>query len=254
MTVDACYCTYRKDLQWIKYSLNLLLKHFQSPLERVQVVIEENCRDLIRHWQFPDKVIFHFIQPWVDGYHHAMYRKLVMDTLSEADLLMLLDSDHMLMRPTSLEDVMQDGKPIIYYRHWEDYPDAPDMQIAKAQWGPPTEACMGVPLEVDYMSGPPFLFWRNTFPAVRKRIEEVTGKSLHEVCYSDTPYDYTRFLSHPKRFCDYECLGLYGAKFEPERYVLKHLPRDHNNPFRVYWSHGDWTLSLQNKLDALLAA
>jgi len=252
MKIDACYCTYKKDLMWACYSLQLLRKHLQGEFGIV-VVAEEDCKDTIDQWGIPG-VTYQYVKPWIDGYHHAMYQKLNMDTRSEADLLMLLDSDHLLMRPTSIESTLENGKPLVFYRNWDDYPDQPDMRIAREQWGPPTERCLGIPLDHDYMCGPPFNFWRDTFAATRARIEKVTGQPLYDVCYSDLPYDYRNFLNHPKRFCDYEALGLYSVKFEPERYALKHLPRDNDNPFRVYWSHGDWSASLQRKLDDLLSA
>jgi hypothetical protein len=252
MTIDFCYCTYRKDLSWICYSMQLLYKHFRGPFRTI-VVAEEDCRPTIATWGLP--VTYHYIRPWPDGYHHAMYRKLMMDTLSDADILCLLDSDHMLMEPGFyLEDFLDHGKPIVHYRNWDDDPNDHVLAVSREQWAPPTERCLGIPLDRDYMVGPPFVFWRDTFAKVRQRIEEVTGQPLYNVCYSDRPYDYRNFLQHPKRFCDYEALGLYASHFEPDRYALHHFPRGTHWPWRVYWSHGDWSASLQSKLDTLLAA
>ena len=117
MKVDACYCTYKKDLTWICYSMQLLYKHFRGAFG-CHVVAEEDCKDVIDTWGLP--VTYHYIKPWADGYHHAMYRKLLMDTLSEADLIMLLDSDHILLEPIYLEDLLADGKPIVHFRDWDD--------------------------------------------------------------------------------------------------------------------------------------
>ena len=231
--------------------MQLLYKHFRGAFG-CHVVAEEDCKDVIDTWGLP--VTYHYIKPWADGYHHAMYRKLLMDTLSEADLIMLLDSDHILLEPIYLEDLLADGKPIVHFRDWDDDRNDAALAVSRQQWAPPTERCMGIPLDRDYMIRAPFIFWRSTFAGVRQRIEDVTGLPLHDVCYSDIPYDYRNFLQHPKRFCDYQCLGLYAAKFEPNRYNVQHWIPGTHWPFRTYWSHGDLTPFNLAKWDALLAA
>jgi hypothetical protein len=47
--------------------------------------------------------------------------------------------------------------------------------VGKKIWGPPTERTLGVELDRDYMVGPPFIFWRDTFSLVRARIARNNG-------------------------------------------------------------------------------
>lgn len=251
MTLDVVYSTYWKDLSWICYSMQLLHKHFRAAFG-VHVLAEEDCKQVTDTWGLP-RTTYHFTKPWKDGYAFAMYQKAIADTYSQADLVLLMDSDHMLMEPVYLEDLLSHAKPIIRFRDWDEDPNDPALLVGKAQWGPPTARCLGIPLDRDYMVGPPFMFWRDTFAKMRQRVEDVIGLPFHDAVYSDRPYDYKQFLSHPKVFCDYEALGLYAAKFEPERYNLQHHPRGSHWPWRVYWSHGDWTPALRAKLDELLA-
>jgi hypothetical protein len=107
-------------------------------------------------------------------------------------------------------------------------------------------------LDRDYMRGPPFIFARKTFARMRERVEETTGLPFHDAVYSDKPYDYRSFLTHPKVFCDYEALGLYAAKFEPHNYTLVKQDPTQEWPFRVFWSYGDWNQPTRELLDSLL--
>jgi hypothetical protein len=246
------YVTYRKDLCWIVYSAQLLHKHFRAAFDTV-ICAEEDCRDVCETWGLP-RTTYHYTKPWPDGYAFAMYQKTMADQFTDADLICLMDSDHILLEPAYLEDFMDHGKPIIRYRDWDEDPNDPSLIIGQQQWAPPTERVMGSSLDKDYMVGAPFIFWRDTFLGVRNRVEEVTGLPFHDAVYSDRPYVYTNFLNHPKVYCDFESLGLYGAKFQADRYHLVHHPRGLHWPFRTYWSHGDWTPSLQARFDGLLAA
>jgi hypothetical protein len=248
-TVGVVYLTYKNDLCWICYSLQLLVKHLKGPY-RITVIAEPDCQEIIKTWGLP--VTYHYVEPWKDGYAFAMYQKSLADQYTDSELIMILDSDHMLLEPCALGSFFIDAKPIIRYRPWDQDPNDPGLAEGRRQWAPPTERVLGIPLDHDYMLGPPFLFWRDTFQGLRNRIEEVTGLSFHDAVYSAHPYHYTNFLKHPKVYCDYEALGLYAARFEPERYSLvPHVPGQHW-PFRVFWSHGDWSAPLQAQFDELL--
>jgi hypothetical protein len=253
MKLNVFYVTYRKDLIWICYSAQLLHKHFRGAFH-THICAEEDCQDVCSTWGLP-RTTYHYTKPWTDGYAFAMYTKTMADQYCpDGDLIMVLDSDHLLMEPAYLEDFLDHGKPILRYRNWDDDPNDQILAFSRQHWGPPTERCLGIPLDRDYMVGAPFLYWRDTFKGVRDRVEAVTGLPFDRAVYSDRPYDYRNFLSHPKVYCDYEAHGLYAAKFQADRYSLKHHERGAFDPFRLYWSHGDWTPSLQTRLDALLAA
>jgi hypothetical protein len=244
--------TYRKDLSWICYSAQLLHKHFRAAFNTV-ICAEYDCEDVCKTWGLP-RTTYHYTQPWPDGYAFCMYQKSMADQYTDSDLIMILDSDHILLEPAHLDDFLDHGKPVIRYRDWDEDPNDTGLLVGKQQWAPPTERVLGIPLDRDYMVGPPFIFWRDTFLKLRERVEDVTGLPFHDAVYSNQHYDYKNFLNHPKVYCDYEALGLFAAKFEADRYSLQHHPRGTPWPFRVYWSHGDWTPTLQAKLDALLAA
>jgi hypothetical protein len=251
MKLGVFYCTYHRDLCWVVYSAQLLFKHLKADFQ-LTIVAEPDCEKVCSTWGLPSTT-YHYVEPWKDGYAFAMYQKSIADTyMQDADLVMLLDSDHILLEPATLDQFITGGKPLIHYREWDEDPNDVNLVEGYRQWAPPTERAVGIPLDRDYMRGPPFLFWRDTFSHLRERVQENTGLPFHDVVYSDKPFDYRSFLSHPKTYCDYEALGLYAAKFEPERYHVVHQRNDEHWPFHVFWSHGDWTQAIRDRLDNLL--
>lgn len=249
MKIDCVYCTYRKDLPWINYSLRLLRWHLEGSYGIV-VRAEADCEDLVKQWKLPGRWTYY--QPWPDGYAFSMYQKEISDQHSDADLLMLWDSDHMLLERTDFSCFLENGKPIIRYREWDDDLNDNLLATAKRIWSPPVERLLGRPLDRDYMWAPPFVFHRSTFVACRNRIEEVTGLPFYDAVYSGVPYSHQNFLQHRMVNCDYEVLGCFAANFESDRYVLKHYEPNKPWPVRVYWSHGGLSREIKAELDALL--
>ena len=249
-SVDIVYASYKNDLCWLVYSIQFLLKHLRGAY-RIVVRLNADCEDVIKDWRLP--VTYHFVKPWPDSYAFQMYLKSTADQYSEAELIMLIDSDHMLLEPVDVVSFLNHGGPVVHYRNWDDDPNDSSLVVGRQIWGPPVQRTLGMPLDRDYMIGTPFTFWRSTFAAMRSRVEKVVGLPFHDAIYSDVPYDYRNFLNHPMKFCDYEALGLYASKFESDRYVLKHHAKGTHWPIRNYWSHGDWSRELMNYFDEVLA-
>lgn len=236
MKVAIVYVSYRRDLIWLVHSLQLLFKHLKGDYQ-VVVRLDEDCRDVVKEWGVPVRYSY-LSHGWPDGYSHAMYQKMIADDYVDwdTDVIWLLDSDHMLMRPAHVNDFFHGGLPILHYKEWRDLP--PEYaRIAQDRWAPPTERALGIPLTRDYMITPPMAFWTDTFRSVRQRITSVTEKSFIDATYSATPFKAENFLGHPMTICDYETLGLYAATFEKHLYAVRPVPKE-EWPFRVYWSHG----------------
>jgi hypothetical protein len=246
-TCDIVIVSHRKDLTWLYLSLRLLLKNWQTP-GNIIVRLEEDCRGDILGWGLGERVIYRFVDPWPDGYTFQMYQKMISDDFSPADLIMLCDSDLMLLAPASLDTVTKDGKPIIEYCEWH-----LGDPVAERVWRRPTSRVMGMDLDRDYMVQMPFLFWRDTFSKTRQRIVNTTERGFFESVYSDHPFHSANFLSHPVTFADYEALNLYAVKFEPDRYFIRATQdRPADWPWRLYWSHGDWSPQVEAFLTSKL--
>jgi hypothetical protein len=240
---DIVIVSHRKDLTWLYLNLRLLLKNWQTPGDII-VRLEEDCRGDIANWNLGPRVLYRYVRPWADGYTFQMYQKMISDDYSPADILVLCDSDLMLLGPSSLETLMHDGKPIIEYCHWSQ-----GDPVAERMWRGPTSRVMGVDLDRDYMVQAPFVFWRDTFSKTRQRIVDISGQGFYEAVYSDVPFRAANFLNHPVKFADYEALNLYAVKFQGDRYFLRsNNERPLNWPWRLYWSHGDWSPEVEKFL------
>jgi hypothetical protein len=245
MRCDIVIVSHKRDLAWLCYCLSLLCKNWKEPDSRIIVRLEEDCHEIVRDWRLD--VVYRYVRRWPDGYTFQMYQKMISDDYSDAELLLLVDSDLMVIGPASLADLMSRGKPVIEYREWTESP------VAERVWRKPTSRVMGIDLDKDYMIGAPSLYWRDTFSKTRQQIVNATGKGFFEAVYSAAPFEATRFLEHPMTFADFEALNLYAAKFQPDRYSLRPLQeRPKNWPFRLFWSHGDWTPEVRAFLDAKL--
>lgn len=239
--------SHRKDLTWLYLSLRLLLKYWQTP-GNIVVRLEEDCREDIRAWALGPRVIYRYVKPWPDGYTFQMYQKMISDDYSPAEILVLCDSDLMLIKPASLETLMHDGRPIVEFSEW----NVSD-PVSERMWRAPTSRVMGMDLDRDYMVQAPFIFWRDTFGATRQRIVEVTGRGFCDAVYSDVPFQAANFLNHPVTFADYEALNLYAVKFQADRYFLRaNTERPRDWPFMLYWSHGQWSLEVEHFLTSKL--
>lgn len=251
MKIDFVYTTYRKDLHWCSYSLQLLHKHLRGAFG-VKVLANEDCERVCSQWRVP-RTEYIYVKPWPDNYAFKMFLTTTADQHSDADIIMLIDSDHILMEPFHIDDLLDHGNPIIRYLDWAEDPNDTCLTVGQKVWSGPTQRTTGLELDRDYMVAPPFAFHRDTFIKLRIRVEQITGLPFAKAVYSDVPYNYKKFMKHPKVFCDYEALGVFAVKMQPGRYSLVHHERHSHWPFRVYWSHEDWTPNLQARFDKMLA-
>jgi hypothetical protein len=242
MKVSIVYVSYRRDLIWLVHSLQLLFKNLKGDFQ-VVVRLDADCHEVVKEWGLP--VRYRYLHhTWPDGYAHAMYQKMIADDYVDwdTDVIWLLDSDHMLMRPAHLEEFFSDGKPIIHCAEFNDLP-ADYARVAQAKWREPTERALGIPLDREYMITPPMAFYPDTFRSVRQRITAINNTSLIDFAYSDVPFKAEDFMDHKMTICDYETLGLYAATYEAHRYAVRPVPKE-AWPFRVYWSHGSFPSEL----------
>jgi uncharacterized protein DUF6492 len=247
MRADIVIASYKKDLVWLAYCLQFLSKNWREKDSKFIVRLDQDCRDIVEAWPNVDlRVKFLYVKPWPDGYHFQQYLKMTSDLVSNAEVIICVDSDVICWNPASLSDLFEDGLPAIYYLDWGEADP-----VSYMKWRASTSQIMGTDLDHDYLVAVPFTFWRDTFALTRKRIMEVSGKSFEETVYSDRPYDYRNFLSHPMLYSDYNALSLYAAKYQPSRYTVRPRPSFKNWPFRLYWSHG-YNAGIGQELDARL--
>jgi hypothetical protein len=241
-----------EQLNWLCYCLQFIEKNWQHKDSRIVVVLDRNCEEIVAQWGV--KVQYIFVDPWPDRYMHALWCKATADRYTDAELILLMDSDHLMVNPCGFSDLMHEGKPVIEYLRW----GHESRDVARRIWPRIVKESTGLKLPVDYMIKPDWAFWRSTFAGARSLVENHRGKPFDEAVYSEAPYDWTHYEDHPFTFCDLENLALYGASLEGEKYFLwdtekityiGRIPR--SNPIKDYWSHTPFEL-VRPSLDQLL--
>jgi hypothetical protein len=247
MKADIVMVSHRPDLPWLLCSLALILKYW-TPKPRIVVRLDEDCRPTVESWTLDPAVEVYYVKPWGDGYTFQMYQKMTADDFTDAELIVLWDSDVMLTGPANLGWIFWDGKPIIEYQEWSEA-----ATNSEKIWRGPTSLMMGMDLDREYMCGVPFIYWRETFSKTRLQIARTHRRSFFDCLYSTTPFSAETFMTHPMKLADFEALGLCAAKLEPNRYIFRHnRDRPKGWPFKLYWSHGGLTGEIKTELDSLL--
>src|SRR5262252_8796043 len=99
MKIGVFYCSYKPDLVWLIYSIQLVQK-FLAGDYGITVVLEPDCD--VRDWGFKNVRYITHTRRQADGYQHAMAVKLSADSFTDADWIFILDSDHLLLGPWSV--------------------------------------------------------------------------------------------------------------------------------------------------------
>ena len=252
MKADIFIRTWLPDLKWLAYCLRFLAKNWAGPGD-IHVIANRDCQDHCKQWA--DQATFHYVDPWPDTHEFKCFCALLPPVLSDADLILNIDSDHMLVERTVLDDFLYQGKPIIYYREHADMGDYLGIRL----WTPPVTYWLGQAPTRSYMISTPFAFWRSTISGLRKLIEQRSGRHYHEALYSEVPFQVQNFIQHPKRFPDWEVLGFYAQLHEPELYHFQDpgtcvpgYPEPGKSRWRTYHSWTAWNAQTIAEMDRLL--
>ena len=251
MKCDVVIKTWFNDLCWLRYCLRFLAKNWLANNSRTIILADEDCREEIQSWSLTDEEVF-YVQPWADGYSHAMVTKTTADEYSDAELVMLLDSDVMLTEPSYPELMMEGGRPVIRFLDYEtflkQYPHAPWRQVVQKLF-------LTNPLL--YYTFVPALYWRSSFQAMRRHLARLHHRNFLDLTYSDVPFYPENFGSHPISFADHESLGFYCQLAEPNHYVFKPYSEHYSEQLpswgKQYHSWTQWNEETEAELEKLLS-
>lgn len=248
MSVSVFIKSWKEDLKWLRYCLRFLERNWKEPDSEVVVMLDTDCRDEIDFDDYDMAVRRVYEDPWPDGYSHAMYAKASADKYCMGEAILLMDSDCMLLEPSDA-GYFFDDLPVIpwisYEQHLAMYPHSP--------WKRVTEKVLKTTTDKHYMPVMPILYWATTMHDLRRHVAEIhKAASFKDVVYSDVPFKSENFGEHPITFVDYDCLGLYAARFEGERYVFRHANDLASNPFKQFHSWTEWNEQTPEILDRCL--
>ena len=240
MRTAIFFKSWREDIKWLKYSLQFLAKNWTDKTTEVVVVLDKDCEGQIdpTRYNLP-RLKISYLQPWPDGYSHAMFTKASADQYTIADAILLMDSDAMLLEPARAQSFMEYGRPLLAYisyaAHMETYPFSPWFDVVKR--------VMQLEPSLHYMSRMPVLYWRETFKGLRDFIvSRHGGKPIEKILYSDVPFKPENFANgkHLITFLDYDCLGQYASFYQRDRYIFRHEEIMPPNPVRQFHSWSQW--------------
>ena len=158
------------------------------------------------------------------GYLHQQVVKLHADQHTDADFILVTDSDTLFTEPVTPESFMCDGKPIWLYTPWtKEMLDHP----GTAAWKACMETFLGLPSPGEMMRRQPFMFPRKVLPSIREFCTKKHGVSLED------------YIMSKKSFSEWNCLALYcwlgfHREFHWINTETEELPPLH---IKQFWSH-----------------
>ncbi|WP_428265319.1 DUF6492 family protein [Haliangium sp.] len=239
-TCDIFIRSYWKDLAWLEHCLAAIARFCRGFREVIVVVPRATRPWLARH---PDlgrdlDLRLEFCVDYRDDYLGQQATKLYADTRSDADFICHIDSDCIVSRQLTPEDLVPAGKPVVVTR--------PYAQLGRHwPWQRPTEQFLGWPVSHDFMQRPPFTFPRSLYAALRAHALAVHGVALDQ-------YVTTR----PARgFSEFNALGAYARARCPDDFVWIDDGVDDPGPppCRWYWSWAGLDEATEAEISALLS-
>lgn len=152
------------------------------------------------------------------------------------DFIVFIDSDVLVTRPISPQDLMLGSRPCIYkapYTH-------PAMIHAR-HWKAATEKVMGEPVEYEYMRRFPFAYWRDTITNFQRWFIPRHG-SIKKFVFAQRG-----------GFSEFNVLGAWVDKYEHDKYAFLDTTKDVLTPdcVRQFWSW-DGTSKVKAELEAII--
>jgi hypothetical protein len=245
--IDILVPTYHVDFMWAEYALKSI-KKFASGFRKV-IVVSDNDGNIVptRMTEIvPCEVIYKDLPTkWPaklnhrKGYLWQQILKLNWMEYTDADAIMILDSDEMLTRPVSPSSFRdKHGRWRWDYREWKDAGSA-------NMWKKPTEDVLKFEPEYEAMTCAPFILERKTTHNFIEYLKKIHGASdLYDVFFK---YDMTLFS-------EYNAYGSYVYKFDNNTVYFNATKEGVPSNFVIKsWSYGGLSIADRQRRDALIA-
>lgn len=171
------------------------------------------------------------------GYMDQMVKKCYADTYTDADYILITDSDTLFNQPVTPEAFMVNGKPFWLYTPW-----TPEMLAhpGTATWKRVMEAFVGVPSVGEKMRRQPFFFPRKVL------------KSMRDFCVNKHGVELDTYIMNLKAFSEFNAMGLFFWTYHHDDFHWINTATDELPPLFVTqaWSHDpiEKNLSLFNEI------
>jgi hypothetical protein len=210
--VDVMIKTYIGDAHWLVSGLRSLELYGQ--IFRNVIIIFPNYEEhyfrsfLIDHREsdlgFKLNLLLVSQQEFIPvGYIQQSYSKLHADTYSDADAFFIFDSDAILVRTITWEDIYDDNMLLVRYLYWN------EVSEDHRKWKTGAESAIGITGNRTFMVMMGQTYPREAFIGVRQEIENTKKMSLHDV-YVNEACPERKGTPHPVEF---ELHGLWLSKY-----------------------------------------
>lgn len=222
--------------RWLHYAL-LSIDKYCAGFRQVVIItpeheveaIKEACKDI----KYP--IVLAIGQEYGDGHHWQMSRKVHADQCSDADWILISDSDWLFTKLTTPESFMRDGKPIHLMQRYDHPEIAHGHAGGPVPWRGITERDCGWPVEHEMMRRPGFLYPRWFFKECQNHLEKRHGVSAEQwIMYRAYPIP----PAH-RRFCEFNVLNAYAYKMHPDKFYFLEIGKDEIPECHIWqgWSY-----------------
>lgn len=232
MTTSIFVRSYEKDFPWLAYCLRSIHK-FATGFQEVVVCIPEGT-DLNLTAERVVKV-----KETCEGYVHQQISKLNADLYTAADNVVYLDSDCVLTKPLTPEDLMTDGKP-----DWLITPMDKVGEDARKAWFDVMKDCIGHPPEFEMMRRHPQMIPAWALVSFKEFIRGKHGKSM-EAYAAGRPH---------RNFSEFNVMGFYLHAHHHDKINWLNTDDGVPEPLLIQaWSHGGITPEIKQQFEDILS-
>ncbi len=225
MNIDILIVSYRKDLEWFRWSTLVLkanLTGYRNIIATVPhadvpffaPICEERGIKLVGREEWPGK-----------GYHSQQWEKISADSYSDAEYIVHMDSDTFIAKPTDLSEYFVDGKPAWMWSYYSDFQgDVP--------WKAPTKRATGLDCPMEFMCAFPFILHRSTYQLTRDHLQRQ---------HNMPPMEYISLAADrgSTSFSEFNVLGRIAFEFQQDGYFFLDRNRDASGqPSQAHWPKG----------------
>jgi hypothetical protein len=229
--------TFKNDAQWLVYCLRSI-KKFCTGYSEVVLACPKEDMAVIQQVVAPYR---HRVVPVENdpakGYLEQQVTKLCADQFTDAEYILMTDSDCLFIVPNTPLSWFTNGRIVHLITPWAALEGGGAMV-----WRKPTEAALGYPCEYETMRRHPFVFPRSVIANCRKWIENRHRKPIRE------------YVLSTGGFSEFNSLASYAMSREPQWFTFVNTT---NNPLppeivKQFWSWGGITPEVKHRMDAIL--
>lgn len=203
--VELFYVTFRRDIEFLRYSLRSVEKYARG-FSGVTVVVPESERGLY-DWAKKVRMVY-LPEPEGKGFLWHMAMKCMADEICpNAQAIVHMDADVMFWQPAVPGDFFRDGKPIIVRERYADLKN-PNRRL----WQIAVELAIGAKPEFETMVCQPPVHICDVYAKTRRLVEEFTGNRFMDYVLSCRG-------EFPQSFCELNCIGHVALTRFRDRYA-----------------------------------